>query len=563
MRRLLPILRSLSALAVLPACAPTQPPVSPEPPSIPSWASTPALEVPTLCQSGESESWRLSNGVGGVVAVSTGACLGREVRGYHLLSQVRAASNTETSQRPEREVHVWIREDGTLTHAQVRTPSWTERYRYGGGTTRVTRHGDVTTLEGTVLPNLDHDLFLQEVAFRCALASSVAPLRWRGANPTEDMIERGFDATTPVGAPLPVDATRTWTLDGDQRAAARIARVTDVNGAVVATRDDSVVPTTPLPETPRPTYTPSEDLEIVAIEIPGANGKPSLAAELVLPRSRRDPLPVVVFFSGSGPQNRLGFVPGTSIDVGSHEIHDRLAAAGFAVLRFDDRGVGDSELGNTATPGYLALVDDARRAVQVASDHAATDPRRVILMGHSLGALTALLLANERSGRARARPHALVLLAGAGRNLREVIYDQVRANYEDPADQTRAVEDARKIHVEVMRDGPLPAASEPARMWMKEVFAYDPAAVLRTVRAPVLVVQGSKDFQVHPEHDFMALKNALNRHRSSTARRFDDLDHLFKPEPGASSVGHYGDLSRRVDPTFLEFVSTWVRDVAD
>ena len=50
-----------------------------------------------------------------------------------------------------------------------------------------------------------------------------------------------------------------------------------------------------------------------------------------------DARPGVLFLSGAGPQERHGFVPGQSIDVGSHEIHDALARAGFVVLRLDDR----------------------------------------------------------------------------------------------------------------------------------------------------------------------------------------------------------------------------------
>ena len=321
---------------------------------------------------------------------------------------------------------------------------------------------------------------------------------------------------------------------------------------------DDAVPVPPFPETPRPRYAPGEDLVLTALTVPGAGGRPTLRGELVRRRDLEGDLPTVVFVSGSGPQDRLGFVPGSSIDVGSHELHDHLARAGFNVIRVDDRGVGDSELGDTATPGYLAEVDDARRTLAVAAATPGVDPAEIIIMGHSAGALTALVLANERIGKSRRRPAALVLLAGTGRNLKEVIYDQIRGSREDAAEADAAVESAKKIHAAVERDGELPAASEPARMWMKEIFAYDPAALLRAVRVPVLVAQGAKDFQVHPIRDYESLAAALPSHKKSTARRFDGLDHLFKPEPGRSSVGHYADLSRRVDPDFLDFVRDWL-----
>lgn len=532
------------------------------PEQIVSWGDTQALDVATLCASGTSESWSLPATQDTPPRTNTGACLGKEARGFHLVSQLGATQTPED----RREVHLWVHPDGRLTQAQIRTSEWIERYYYHGGQTRVVRHGDAAIVEGEAWPDLRGHIYLQSAAFRLGLVREDRVVAWLdrsvGTTASPARVMLGVDLTSPVSSRLPVrGGGYVWEIDGDERRTAAVTQVRLPTGEPWAIALNDAVPAAPFPEIPKPTYVPHEDLDILPIEIAGNGSYPRLAAELVLPSERAGPLPTVVFFSGSGPQNRYGFVPGTSIDIGSHEIHDALALAGFGVLRFDDRGVGDSELGNTATPGYLVLIDDARRAIAAAAARPEVDGDRIILMGHSLGALTALVLANQRISRSKRRPSAIVLMAGAGRNLREVIYDQVSASVTDPAEREAAIAQAHEVHANVMNDGPLPASSEPVRMWMKEVFGHEPIALLRTVRAPVLVVQGGRDFQVHPEHDFEALASALNRNRGSASRRFDALDHLFKEEPGRSSVGHYGDLSRHVDREFIGYLVSWLQSL--
>src|SRR5690606_3714072 len=104
-----------------------------------------------------------------------------------------------------------------------------------------------------------------------------------------------------------------------------------------------------------------------------------------------------------------------------------------------------------------------------------------------------------------------------------------------------------------------PASSEASREWMREAFAEDPLARLANVRVPILAVQGGKDFQVSPERDFGPITALIDKRgpKGSATELFPELDHLFKPEPGISTPGHYADLRRRVDPSFMAVVVAW------
>jgi len=271
----------------------------------------------------------------------------------------------------------------------------------------------------------------------------------------------------------------------------------------------------------------------------------------------------VLFIAGAGPQDRHGIVPDSSVDIGSHALHDALAVAGFAVLRVDDRGVGGSSIGDDPTPGFLGLVDDARRALASLAAHPLVDPKQIVLIGHGEGALVASILAGEgvRAGGRKRSIAALVLLAGPGRNLRELIYDEIRGAHEGQREGEirTAVDRARRVHDAALANEELPASSEGARRWMVEAFAEDPLARLAKVRAPILALQGGKDFQVSPDRDFEPIRAHIEQRaaKGSAAELLPELDHLFKPEPGISTPGHYADLRRQMDGAVLERVVSW------
>src|SRR5690606_28707783 len=89
------------------------------------------------------------------------------------------------------------------------------------------------------------------------------------------------------------------------------------------------------------------------VELPGKEGEPELAGEVLVPSTGTAPFPGVLFLSRMAGEDRFGFAGPPPADLGSHEIHDALADAGFCVLRFDERGTGESERGDASYAGQL------------------------------------------------------------------------------------------------------------------------------------------------------------------------------------------------------------------
>jgi pimeloyl-ACP methyl ester carboxylesterase len=286
--------------------------------------------------------------------------------------------------------------------------------------------------------------------------------------------------------------------------------------------------------------------------------------------------PAVLFISGSGSQSKHGFQG--PLDLGTWELLDAISSAGFIVLSSDDRGIGETPVGeqgkDPTTIGYNDLIADARACLKHLQGHADVNKQRIFVIGHSEGGLTAPILAGE-GGCA-----GIVCVAGPGRNLYDVIYEQVS---DSNAGQPKATREAnlkvQKEFQDAVKEDREPdyaiigKAFEaqikkvwqtqmlPAKAWMHEHFVLDVPKIHAAVECPALVTQGEADFQVKPEADGRQLaKNLMDgKCRDVTFKLYADLDHLFKPCGGKPSNLKMYYEDRRVDPTFIKDVVEWLK----
>src|SRR4051812_30967945 len=114
------------------------------------------------------------------------------------------------------------------------------------------------------------------------------------------------------------------------------------------------------------------------------------------------PSPAVLLASGSGPIDRDSNHRRARFDVARQLAH-ALAAGGLASLRYDKRGVGETP-GDWRAVGLHDNVDDLGTALEALRTRPDVDPDRILLAGHSEGALLAAELA------ARGAPVAGVVL---------------------------------------------------------------------------------------------------------------------------------------------------------
>ena len=142
----------------------------------------------------------------------------------------------------------------------------------------------------------------------------------------------------------------------------------------------------------------------------------SLAGTLSKPAEASTmPRPAVVLTAGSGPADRDGLAFGIPT---LGELAGALADAGFVVLRYDKRGIGQS--GGRAEAASLAdFADDQRAAVKFLTSRKDVDQKRIAVVGHSEGGLVALLAAGKEK-----RIVAVVLIATPGTTGAELVLAQ-------------------------------------------------------------------------------------------------------------------------------------------
>lgn len=306
---------------------------------------------------------------------------------------------------------------------------------------------------------------------------------------------------------------------------------------------------------PRLSYQPpaNANFEIAEVELPGRPGQPKLFGEVLVPRGSKKPQAAVLWLSSNGLQDRHGFAGPPPVDLGSHEITDALANAGFVVLRFDERGQGKSEDGERT---YNAQLEDARRALRTLLVQPQVNPDKVAIVGHGEGGWRALTIAGEGRGVA-----AVALLASPGRPYEQLLRDKAADLRKQlpPEMRAEAKAEQERIFTALKTGGAVPPELLEQAPWIREIMGVDPEKLLARVKAPIWLAQGGQDFEVDPEKDPKALQTAANKHkRKLQVEQFPTLDHLFKAEPGTSSPERYLVPGRVVDPGFLTKLASWL-----
>lgn len=314
----------------------------------------------------------------------------------------------------------------------------------------------------------------------------------------------------------------------------------------------------PLPglHRPPPDYGAPPDAPYTAEEVrvpvrPAAGDTFSLAGTLTVPTRGHPPFPAAVTITGSGSQDRdeslwplvRGYRP-------FRQIAERLAQAGIAVLRLDDRGFGGS--GGDAREATTAdFVGDVAAAVAWLRQRPGIDARRIALIGHSEGGVIAPLLAVRDP-----RIAAIVLMAGTAKPGWRVLMDQAVG----PVQRAPGLAPQRRAELEAAAARQVEADTAPALPWLRWFRSYDPLPTARQVRQPVLVLQGAVDRQVSAgQADTLAGAIRAAGNRDVTERVFPRLNHLFLASPTDGSPSEYPALTDTSLPRdVLDTIADWL-----
>ncbi len=290
---------------------------------------------------------------------------------------------------------------------------------------------------------------------------------------------------------------------------------------------------------------------------------PSTATAATPPDPKAKParLPAVVLVGGSGPTDRNETVFGIPI---FSQLANALAEAGYLVVRYDKRGVGQSG-GRPEAATLTDYADDVRAVVKYLTDRKDVDDDRIAVIGHSEGAAVGMLAAKDEK-----KIRALVLIAGPGSTGADLILEQQRYMLAklkiDDKEKQAKIDLQKKIQAATLSgtgwDGiPVDLRRAADTAWFRSFLAFDPAVVMKDVRQPILIIQGELDKQVPPDHadKLAALAKARKKAADVQEVKLPGINHLLVAAK-TGDVDEYASLApKTISPDVATKIVEWLQ----
>lgn len=287
-----------------------------------------------------------------------------------------------------------------------------------------------------------------------------------------------------------------------------------------------------------------------------------LPATLTLPKGQ-GPFPAVVLVHGSGPHDRDERIGPNKpfLDLGQG-----LAERDVAVLRYEKRTKVHPDL--FATGGFTVndeTVDDALAAVNLLRTQKEIDPKRIFVVGHSLGALM-----GPRIGQRDETIAGLILLAAPASKLEDIVVRQTgylaRLQGQDAAALAKALAEiepqrqaVKHLDAEASNKAPL-LLGLPASYWL-DLNSYDPIATARSIQQPILLLQGGRDYQVTAANEFSQWRKAFASNPRFELIEYPTLGHAFMPGNDPPGPKDY-EVPAHVDAKVLDDIAAWIKVIA-
>lgn len=317
-------------------------------------------------------------------------------------------------------------------------------------------------------------------------------------------------------------------------------------------------------------------------------------ATLSLPKDIHH-FPTVILISGSGQQDRdetlFGHKP-------FWVIADHLSRHGIAVLRVDDRGVGQST-GDVKNATSADFAQDVIVGVNYLKSRKDIDATKIGLIGHSEGGVIAPLVATQSKDIA-----FIISMAGLGIKGADVMKKQYLDAYRNAGLDKKELErlnsfmlmminlsasdtDMQTLRVSFKKSMTEWMAQQPDSIlvktgmkgpnadkninrmasryfmpWTRYLLRYDPALVWPKIKIPVLALNGEKDTQVEAKTNLMGFDTLLKQAGNKNFRTINlpDLNHLFQTAV-TGEVNEYETIEETIHPKVLTIISEWITTI--
>lgn len=337
------------------------------------------------------------------------------------------------------------------------------------------------------------------------------------------------------------------------------------------------------PQEPKPPF----PYKVEEIAFPNKKDKIDLAGTLTIPDSAGT-FPAVVLIAGSGPLDREETVFGHKPFL---VIADYLTRNGFAVLRYDKRGLFQSG-GDFASATVEDFATDAEAAINYLKTRKEVDKSTIGLIGHSEGGMVAPMIAAQNKN-----VDFVILMAAPGIKSTEIVLEQNRLSLDAMNIEPENMEKSLTMLKEILNgltkwEGTVPNQTvlrdQLSQLWeqlpllvklkqKKEPFVrsqynqmvkpgyrsflkVNPADYLEKLKCPVLAINGEKDTQVNASANLKAIHIALQKAGNNDVeiKSYPNLNHLFQ-DCETGNADEYSKIEQTISPDVLEDMMKWMK----
>lgn len=290
-------------------------------------------------------------------------------------------------------------------------------------------------------------------------------------------------------------------------------------------------------------------------------GTYTLPGVLCVPNNTKNP-PVVILLAGSGPNDKDETIGANKV---LKDLAVGLASNGIATYRYDKRTlVYGKEISQKMDDFDLnqEVIEDAISAVNMLKKNPDFKESKIYIIGHSLGAMCAPLIASKSKA-----VNGIVLLAGNARPVEDLLIEQYtyifgldsidlqeKNNLEIIGNQIKIVKDPKLLKTANPNELPLGLTSH----YWQSITKHNQVQVAKKLKQPILVIQGERDYQV-TMIDFNLWKENLSSNSKNQFISYPGLNHLLMKGEGKSIPSEYEKQSN-VDEKIIIDITTWIKE---
>ncbi|HZI68592.1 MAG TPA: alpha/beta fold hydrolase [Hanamia sp.] len=271
--------------------------------------------------------------------------------------------------------------------------------------------------------------------------------------------------------------------------------------------------------------------------------------------SKNNQQPVAIIIAGSGPTDRNG---NSTMGPATNEyrmLAQSLDSQNIATFRYDKRGIAKSAYGGMQESDLVFddYVKDAEKIFDYLHDTLGF--KNIYFIGHSEGSLIGILASEKR------KVKGYISVAGAGRPIDEVLEEQMQkqplpdsVKQQIPQIFSQLKNGQQVNNVPPQLNALFRKSIQPYLIsWLK----YSPQKEIKKLNCPILILQGSCDFQVKE-------LDAKNLHEANTKSKLDiipNMSHTLKNAgPNCANENQtYTDGTMPLDNRLVEDIAKFIK----